>query len=145
MGVTLKMKRIVISNVLLVFVILFYWQFNANLFSFIHFYPAQSFFTRMDYLWMFGICFVIEIVMLYILYIIVRNHNDVNFRKILVIENGILLAVDSLVAIVYVYTVFNPPPPLIGYLEYNKPYTILVLFYIFEVVGLGYYSFKLIK
>lgn len=139
------MKKIVISNILIVFVILLYWQLNANLFGFIHFYPAQSFFSRLDYLWMFTICLVIEIILLFGLNKLIMKHRNTNLRKILRIESGILSAIGSLVAIIYVYTVFNPPTPLIWFLEYNMPYTFLVVFYLIEVFGLGYNSFKLLK
>lgn len=128
------MKNLVISNIIILFVVLLFHQMNASIFNYIHFNPAQSFFTRFDYLMIFLVIFVFFIISVFIVYKYIKSITNSNVLKILFYEFVILYFIALVLSSYYIYLVFVPPVYLKVLLPYNKPYNFLVFFYIIEVL-----------
>lgn len=128
------MKKLLISNLLIIILVLLYFQFNGSMMSFIYFNPAQSFFTRLDFLLLFAVGFGIFILISFItraLYVRLQNNS---YKKILDIELQILYVIGFVSSISYIYVVFYPSVQSIMTFEYVKVYKGLVVWYFLELV-----------
>jgi len=127
------MKRLLLSNsVLLIWVYLFF-QVNATFYNVIHFVVWQSLFTRMDYLWISVILLFLFMGMSYVSFKCFSGTKGRPMKRILRYEWSIVLVIAILSVVRYIYLVFFPAVQLIILFEYNKPYLLLSIVYVLEV------------
>jgi len=126
------LKKLVINNVFIIILVMLFFQFNGSMMGFIYFNPAQSFFTRANFLQLFlygliGFVLISGIAK----WQYTKMHED-NFKRVYQIEISILFAIAIVSSISYVYVVFYPTNHIEVIFQYVEVYKTLVVWYMFE-------------
>lgn len=128
------MKKLLISNILFVILVMLYWQFNGSMMSFIYFNPTQSFFTRSDFLLFFAIGFGIFILIAFIFKAVYSRIQNNSYKRVIDTELLILYVIGFVSAIAYTYVVFFPSVQSIMIFIFVHTYKVLVVWYLLELV-----------
>ncbi len=141
------MRKLVLSNFLIAIIVWLFFQVNGSMYSYIYFNPAQSLFTRNDYLVLFFIGLSVLSLLGYILNRLRKRIDQDSYRKLLFFELFILFILGFVCSIAYIYFVFNPNLPIITVLVWIPVYRKLVIWYFFELAYFVYMinSFQVFK
>jgi len=102
------MKRFLISNILLVFIVLLFFLFNGGMFSSIYFSPAQSFFTRLDYLLMGLFGALVFYLFLFVVRKISKGIMSKKLRDLFFYELNSIIIILLVFCLVFGYSVMYP-------------------------------------
>jgi hypothetical protein len=136
------MKKLIIYNVVLFISGISFFMLNSSLSAYMYFNPAQSFFTRSDYMVHFLSSGAIFGLMIIILLLLHKNTEDNMISRIMSNERIIVGMIGCILSIIFAIVVLLHYDVTDPFQELYNPYIYMVGFYFFEVGLLGLFIYK---